>query len=99
MNAGGSRLVRGIDPIPDMWEFASGYQALASLRRSQTILARLMREALEHGNATLHRDLARIETGVRRGIDNISGGFDRREIELMVAKLEAAGRVTTEAAT
>jgi hypothetical protein len=85
------RLVRGVDPIPQDWGIASAYLAVTSLRRSRTILKKLISEAMNSGNRTLARDLRRVDTGVRRGFDNLTGGFDRREI-IPVAKQFKLGR-------
>jgi hypothetical protein len=74
-------LVRGIDPIPENWEVASGYRALRSLRRSATVLERLIAEAVRAGRKAEARDLRSTLTAVERGHAHISGGFVISEIE------------------
>jgi hypothetical protein len=61
-------LVRGIDPIPDDWEYASGMRAMRGLYRSRTVLKRLIGNAVEANQATLARDLRGILTTTERTI-------------------------------
>jgi hypothetical protein len=71
------RLVRGIDPIPENWELASGYRALQSLARSRTTLKRLLAEPA----AAAPSDFRSVLTAVERARAYISGGFPVKEIE------------------
>jgi hypothetical protein len=74
-------LVRGIDPIPENWEDASGFRALGGLRRALTVLTRLIGEAVKAGHKPRARDLRSIRTAVQHGLDHMTGGFVIKEIE------------------
>lgn len=74
-------LVRGIDPIPEDWEGVSAHRALRSLRRSSTVLERLIADAVRGGNKARTRDLRSVLTAVERGAAHISGGFVINELE------------------
>lgn len=82
-------LVRGIDPIPDDWEYASAMRAMRGLYRSRTVLKRLIGNAKQ---APLARDLRGILTTTERAINHMSGGFVIREMKLEAAKVAQARR-------
>jgi hypothetical protein len=74
-------LIRGIDPIPEGWEFASGCRARVSLHRSSVVLKRLIADAVRAGDRAFARDLRGIDTSVQRARTHLSGGFRIREIQ------------------
>jgi hypothetical protein len=87
-----TRLVRGIDPIPERWEIASSWAAIRGLARSVTTLERLARAADASGDKVTARELRRSKTAAKRALDDITGGFDRANIEPLAAQWEAAER-------
>jgi len=80
-------LVRGLDPIPDDWEFASAHDALRGLCRSMTTLERLALAAEKSRDRALARDLRRVQTACSRARDNITGGFECGHIEPIVGEI------------
>ena len=81
-----SRLVRGIDPIPEHFEFLSAYTALAGLHRSATTLERLADEAAATGRKHDAAALRRSATAARNAADSISGGFNVSRLEKLSAR-------------
>jgi hypothetical protein len=70
------RLVRGIDPIPENWELASGYRALQSLARSRTTLKRLLAEPA----AAAPSDFRSVLTAVERARAYIRADFPSKRL-------------------
>jgi len=75
-------LVRGIDEIPEDWELASGYHAIRALRYSITQLERLAQQ-----HPSIAPPLRRAVSAMRCGLNHITGGFPRNEIEPRVRKI------------
>lgn len=77
-------LVRGIDPIPEFWESASGWRALQGLSRSRTVLRRLIAGSDDRNIA---RALRGVLTRVENARNHISGGFVTKDIAPLAAKI------------
>ena len=74
-------LTRGIDQIPDDWEFVSCDYAIRALDRALTTLSRLADAAKASGDTIAARELRRTETACLRALQHIVGSFDRAHIE------------------
>ena len=77
-----AHLVRGIDEIPEDWELASAFRAIQALNYSITQLERL---ATQH--PSIAPPLRRAVSAMRCGLNHITGGFPRNEIEPRARKI------------
>jgi hypothetical protein len=80
-------LTRGIDPIPENWELASGDAAIRGLCRAITTLERFEAKSRDRAAA---RDLKRVATACHRALSHITGGFDRKYIQPKANRWAAA---------
>ena len=84
-----THLVRGIDPIPEQYEFLSSYAAIGGLSRSVTTLGRLADEAAATGRKKDAAALRRCQGAAEEALNSITGGFDVRRMESLAAKWNA----------
>jgi hypothetical protein len=80
------QLVRGIDPIPEHYEFLAAHAAIAGLSRSLTTLERLAELARTQGRSMDARELRRARKAAVDALNAITGGFNVAEMEALSKK-------------